>query len=184
MSHLGGANSGGDWQTWMPDIWGWLLVELDIRSVVDIGTGYGHNAKWFLDMGCDVYGVEAEADAIAKNQLPEHRVIQHDYTTGALLRPAYDLAMALEFVEHVESQYEENWLVTVDSAQWFLMCHAVPGQQGHHHVNCQPSDYWIERLESRGFDWYEGITKAMRATCSRKPAEWGRPTLLFFGRKE
>ena len=30
VNHLGGANSNGDWQTWMPDIWGWLLLECDM----------------------------------------------------------------------------------------------------------------------------------------------------------
>jgi len=31
------------------------------------------------------------------------------------------------------------------------MTHAVPGQAGHHHVNCQPAEYWVEKLATRGF---------------------------------
>ena len=149
---------------------------------MDIGTGYGHNAKWFADMGCDVYGVEAEPNAIAKNQLPEHRMIQHDYTTGPLTHTC-DLAMALEFVEHVEPQYEANWLATVDNAQWFLMCQRS-GQAGHHHVNCRESGYWVRRLEARGFEWHEETTAMFRDTCSRKPAEWGRPTCFSSGGRD
>jgi hypothetical protein len=32
------------------------------------------------------------------------------------------------------------------------MTHAVPGQKGWHHVNCQPSEYWIDHLARRGYE--------------------------------
>ena len=32
------------------------------------------------------------------------------------------------------------------------MTHAVPGQDGWHHVNCQNSEYWINHLKNRGFE--------------------------------
>ena len=35
------------------------------------------------------------------------------------------------------------------------MTHAVPGQAGHHHVNCQPSDYWIDLIAQRGYSLSE-----------------------------
>src|SRR4051794_28051900 len=31
------------------------------------------------------------------------------------------------------------------------MTHAVPGQAGHHHVDCQPPGYWIERMRLRSY---------------------------------
>ena len=31
------------------------------------------------------------------------------------------------------------------------MTHALPGQGGHHHVNCQPPEYWIEKMARRGY---------------------------------
>jgi hypothetical protein len=64
--------------------------------------------------------------------------------------------------------------------KYVLMCHAVPGQGGHHHVNERETDYWIERFGENGFkcDW---ITSLMfRETDKRQGSSWGRPTLLFF----
>ena len=29
--------------------------------------------------------------------------------------------------------------------------HAVPGQEGHNHVNCQPVEYWMDKMWQRGF---------------------------------
>jgi len=113
MSHLGGAYEGGDTHTFWPDIWGYLLVEHSIRSVMDIGCGYGHNALWFLQQGCEVWGVEADPDALEKNVLPRDRLIVHDYTLGPYIPEGkIDLVMATEFVEHVEQKFEPNWIAT------------------------------------------------------------------------
>lgn len=178
MSHLGGAYEGGDPHTHTPDIWGWLLIEYDIKSVVDIGCGYGHNLKWFYEMGCDVKGIEGDPEAIEKNVLRD-KVVVHDYTTGPLVMDNhYDLCLCTEFVEHVEQKYEDNWIATAKCASYFLMCHAVPGQGGHHHVNEQTKDYWEERLGREGFT----LLDHFGYTCFRKPAPWGRNTLMLFSR--
>jgi hypothetical protein len=182
LDHLGGANSLGDWQTYLPDIWGWLLLEFDIRSVIDLGTGYGHNAEWFRKMGCRVKAVEAEPDALQNNVLPAALLIPHDYSQGPLNAGEFDLCLALEFVEHVEARYEANWLMTAKQCQWLLMSHGLPGQDGHHHVNCRPREYWIARLMMEGF-WYQAdLSSRFRETCRRVPSPWGRNTLLLFTR--
>ena len=185
MSHLGGSIPDGDEHTYTPDIWGWLLIAKNITSVIDIGCGHGFNPKWFLDMGCDAYGIEGDPEAVHSNQLPADRVIMHDYTTGPYVPDRqFDLGICTEFVEHVEQQYEANWIATARQCKWFLMCHAVPGQGGYHHVNEQASGYWIERLGWEGFEHQATMTMFFRATCVRKPAPWGRPTLMLFRRKD
>ena len=37
MNHLGGAYAGGDANTIMPDVWGYLLTRWPIRRVLDVG---------------------------------------------------------------------------------------------------------------------------------------------------
>jgi SAM-dependent methyltransferase len=182
MSHLGGAYPGGDTHTFTPDVWGYLLIEHDIRSVIDIGCGYGWNAQWFLNQGCEVWGIEGDPEAInGITTLPPERVIVHDYTTGPYVPEGkVDLILATEFVEHVEQKYEANWIATAKQGKWLLMCHAVPGQGGHHHVNEQTTEYWVERLRQDGFEYFPYTSAKFRATCERKPAPWGRNTLCFF----
>lgn len=180
MSHLGGAYPGGDVHTYWPDIWGWILVEMDVRSVLDIGCGYGHNLKWFKDQGCDVLGVEGDPEAVEQHVLPLE-VILHDYTTGPYIPDrVFDLCICTEFVEHVDAQYEDNWFATMSVCKYVLMCHAVPGQGGYHHVNEQTEEYWIDKFRNHWFSERFRDTYLFRKTINRKPTPWGRNTVMFF----
>jgi hypothetical protein len=178
--HLGGYHIKGDPYTWMPDIWGYLTIQYNIKSVIDIGCGTGINLSWFESMKIESLGLEGDTFAIENSEI-KNRVVQHDFSQGPYrLDKNYNLAISTEFVEHVESIYEENWLSVVDSCDYFLMCHAVPGQGGHHHVNEQESEYWIKKLQERNFTYNENLSLTFRNTTKRYPTKWGRNTLLFF----
>jgi cyclopropane fatty-acyl-phospholipid synthase-like methyltransferase len=182
LLHLGGYMSEGDPYTWMPDIWGYLLIKYNLNSVVDIGCGIGHNLSWFKSMNLEICGIEGMEDAIKKSVIPND-VILHDFTKGQLtLQKKYDLAISTEFVEHVEEIYEKNWMSVLDSCEYFLMSHALPGQKGHHHVNCQESNYWIEKITSIGFKYDHELSTIFKNTNNRMLSKWGRNTLLFFKR--
>jgi hypothetical protein len=182
LSHLGGYLNKGDPYTWTPDIWGYLVIKYNIQSVVDIGCGKGHNLSWFKSMNIDICGIEGHPDAIKDSVIPGN-VVMHDFTQGPMtLDKRYDLALSTEFVEHVENIYENNWMSVLENCDLFLMCHAVPGQGGHHHVNEQPSEYWIEKIEAKGFKHNQELSTLFRNTTSRIPCKWGRNTLLFFER--
>jgi hypothetical protein len=57
-----------------------------------------------------------------------------------------------EFLEHVEEVYLSHVLNTLSQAgKVILLTHGLPGQKGHHHVNCQPGAYWIEHVEKIGY---------------------------------
>jgi SAM-dependent methyltransferase len=183
MSHLGGYIANGDANTYTPDIWGWLLLEYDIKSVMDIGCGTGVNMKWWKDMGCEVLGVEGHPDAISRRKCEP--VIKHDYTAGPFQTgKVFDLCLCTEFVEHVEQEYECNWFKTMQCAKRVLMSHAVPGQGGYHHVNEQTADYWVKRFDDEGFEYNSSVSQVMQDTVSRKPASWGRNTLMLFENKK
>jgi cyclopropane fatty-acyl-phospholipid synthase-like methyltransferase len=180
LPHLGGYMNEGDPYTWMPDIWGYLLIKYNLNSVVDIGCGLGHNLSWFKNMNLEICGIEGMEDAIKKSVIPND-VILHDFTKGQLkLQKKYDLAISTEFVEHVESIYEKNWMSVLDSCEYFLMSHALPRQKGHHHVNCQESNYWIEKITSIGFKYDHELSTIFKNTNNRMHSKWGRNTLLFF----
>jgi SAM-dependent methyltransferase len=151
--HLGGYVHGGDPGTWCPALWQWAMQTFQVRSVLDVGCGEGHSTRYFLEHGCEILGVEGCPQAIANTAIPGH-VAGHDFTHGPFLPPqSFDLVWSCEFLEHVESQYEDNILQTFAHAgKAILVTHAFPGQtDGHHHVNCRPSSYWIRRIESLGF---------------------------------
>jgi len=185
--HLGNDPEGifnPDSITFMPDIWGWVCMNFGISSVLDIGCGIGTNLAWFDEYGFDVLGIEGHPNAIAGSLLPG-KIIQHDFTKGPWVpERQFDLCICTEFAEHVEAEFEENWLLAVDKCNYVLLAAAPPGQGGYHHVNEQPDSYWVKRFESRGMIQDEEITAKLRATCNRKPAHYGRNVIMFLRQKE
>lgn len=180
--HLGGAYPEGDANTIMPDVWGYLLVKHDIKSVIDLGCGFGHAIRWFADHGlCTVAGIDGWSEAIDGNLVPG-AAVRHDFTTGPapIARP-FDLAWSAEFLEHVEERYLPHIMATMRLARLACVTHAEPGQAGHHHVNCQTTEYWVDRFAEYGFAHLPEETAILRRT-DRWRATWGRRTLTMFQR--
>ncbi|MFZ4600147.1 MAG: hypothetical protein ACOYNN_16020, partial [Terrimicrobiaceae bacterium] len=51
----------------------------------------------------------------------------------------------------VDEEYMPNFIETFKSCKYVIMTHALPGQPGHHHVNCQHAGYWLNVMEKNGF---------------------------------
>jgi SAM-dependent methyltransferase len=183
--HLGGAIPQGDGNTWMPDVWGYLVVKYGVGVMIDIGCGYGHSTKWFADMGITCVGVdgwrEAVANTVCKN-VPNTSIVEHDFTKGTYRHGTpFDLAWCAEFLEHLDAQYLPNVAPCFRAARYCVITHGEPEQHGHHHVNCQPDSYWERVFSEWGFKHLEQETKLLRST-DRWNAVWGRRSLMFFER--
>lgn len=182
--HLGGYIRGGDPGTWCPALWRWAIDTFQVRSMLDVGCGEGHSARFFLEQGCDILGVEGCPQALADTAIPG-QVVGHDFTVGACQPPRpIDLVWSCEFLEHVESRYEDNILATFAHAQKaILVTHAFPGQDdGHHHVNCRPSRHWIQRIDALGFTCDVALTiQARTVTLQDAPGfnHFARSGLVF-----
>lgn len=163
--HLGGYVPGGDPNTTYPILWRWLVENLGVRSVLDVGCGDGLGALAYFH---DTLGIEAQGiDGIPPEQ-PNPWIWVHDYATGPLGPTSrdddgWDLVWSAEFVEHVEERYVPNFLADFARAPLVLMTHAIPGQGGHHHVNCRTGDYWIGALAAIGYRLDPGLTETTRA---------------------
>ncbi len=163
--HLGGYVIGGDPATWYPDLWTWLVNELGVRTVLDVGCGEGHAIDFFVGLGCSAFGIDGVAQ-------PHDSIIPHDYTQGAYeLGGDFDLVWCCEFVEHIDEVCVENFLETFKSGRTVLMTHAEPGQAGFHHVNCRTSEYWKAQLDGAGFDYDPLLTIATRRQAAKNPHE-------------
>jgi len=168
--HLGGFIPGGDPATYYPDLWRWLVDRWGARSVLDVGCGEGHALKFFARCGVDnLLGIDGVA------QEAEHLVRTHDYTLGPLHVEhigRFNLCWCCEFVEHVEERYVPNFLATFACADLVLMTHAEPGQQGYHHVNCQPAAYWTGVLAAIGYQLDEALTACTREFARANESPW------------
>jgi SAM-dependent methyltransferase len=129
----------------------YLIENLEVKSVLDIGCGPGGVVELCKNKGLDVLGVDGDFTVERPESIKDNVVI-HDYSKGPYIpEKKYDLAWTVEFVEHVDEEYMPNFIETFKSCKYVIMTHALPGQPGHHHVNCQHAGYWLNVMEKNGF---------------------------------
>ncbi len=183
--HLGGNNVSLNRHTFAPEAWTHIIQKYNIGSVLDVGSGYGHHSKWFAEQGLRSYAIEGLQQNVNNAVYPTRRV---DLTEGSYTTEV-DMVNCIEVVEHIEEKYLDNLLTTLTCGKYIFMTHGIPGQRGHHHVNCQWQEYWIEHIEARGFNYAEEDSKEIRKLCTgtKQNNENGKhinESGLFFIRKE
>lgn len=174
--HLGGGVTIGDPFTYCPTVWDYVISRFCIRSVLDLGSGCGNASDYFHRKGLKVLAVEGLAVSVEKSLYPS---ILMDLTQGPV-RTNVDLVHCQEVVEHIDELYIQNLFDSLLSGKLILMTHAVPGQGGHHHVNEQPPEYWIEHLKRQGCTLLEEDTKRVRKFAEVDGALFLASTGLLF----
>jgi Methyltransferase domain len=161
---LGGNLRHGDGQTITPALWQALIDRYAPRSMLDAGAGEGHAAAFFARRGVLAHGFDG---LMCNLERARHPIALHDLKTGPYIYPC-DLVYCVEVVEHIKETYLDNLLKTLTNAAVIAMTHALPGQQGHSHVNTQPEEYWVEKLAAFGYrpaidtEHLRGVARAER----------------------
>jgi hypothetical protein len=144
---LGGNYRHGDPNSYTPQLWRFLIERFNIRTMLDVGAGEGHCPAFFHRHGVIAHGIEGMVANIDRAVYP---IALHDLTRGAYRMPV-DLVTCVEVVEHIDQEFLSFLLDTLTNGRIICMTHAVPGQGGHHHVNEQPAEYWLNHLRQRGY---------------------------------
>ena len=153
----------------------YLKDKYDIESFIDIGCGTGGMVNYALGRGCRSIGIDGDY-SVDK----EGPVMIYDFTKGPVDVPmSFDLGWSVEFVEHIEEEYMDNWMAIFQKCKYAVITYAPPGWPGHHHVNCQDQDYWVEKFNKYGLTFDEEETSNVRENSNmRKPFMQSRG--LFF----
>lgn len=173
-AHLGGHESLTQFDE---GAFNWLASRFEARSFLDIGCGPGGMAAYALSRGLDARGVDGDPTYARGSPF----IIEHDFSKGPLDAGTYDLGWAVEFVEHVDEDFVPNFMATFAGCRNAFITAAVPGQPGHHHVNCQWGDYWIARFAEAGFRYDEEATRGVRK-ASTMSSRFTEQTGLVFSR--
>lgn len=172
--HLGGQNG----KSWTDDGALEVMWNLGCRKIIDVGCGLGGQVKLAESLGWESYGVDGDWTVLPK----ETNFILNDYTEGSpVITEAVDLVWCVEFLEHVEEKFMDNYMKTFKDSQakYLIITHAVPGQGGHHHVNCQDKDYWFDAFGKHGFIYDRELTNQIREASTMKKPFIARTGLVF-----
>ena len=178
--HLGGNLRDGDPNTYAPSVWDYMIDRFAVGSVLDLGAGMGYSSHYFHKKGLKVISVEGMRDNVENAVYPS---ILHDLTESPVSCKV-DLVHCQEVVEHIEEKFLDNLLRSLACGRFILMTHAVPGQDGHHHVNCQPTEYWVEKLARHNYRLLVIDSNRVRALAGKDSAIFLAATGLVFARGE
>lgn len=177
--HVGGNIWQGDPWTYAPTAWRYIVGRFCVRSVLDVGSGRGHAAHWFAKNGCAVVAIDASMENVTTAL---HPTVHCDLLNGPLTCPV-DLAHCQEVAEHIPEIYVGNFISTLANGSVIVMTHGEPGQPGHHHVNCQPADYWKQHVEAAGYHYLPDDTDRVRHFAALDGAHHLSRSGLVFGRR-
>jgi len=154
----------------------YFINELKVKSMVDIGCGIGDQTTLAHEMGIYSVGIDGDYTIGRPDNIS---FLIHDYSKGPLggaymthlpESGFFDLGWSIEFLEHVDEKYIPNFMETFKLCKFAVVTHAYPGQGGHHHVNEQEKEYWIDLFNKSGFRYDLALTNGVKSasTMARK----------------
>jgi hypothetical protein len=146
---------------------------------MDVGAGMGFAADYFHKAGLKVLAVDGMLENCTHAIYP---TLQADLTQSKVLAKV-DLVHCQEVVEHIEEAHLDNLLSTLTCGRIIVMTNALPGQGGHHHVNEQPTEYWIEHLRRYHCEVLVEDTQRIRRLAQQDGAHYLAQTGLVLANK-
>jgi hypothetical protein len=174
--HLGGNVAEGDPFTFSPAVWGYVIDRFAVSSVLDLGSGVGYASEYFFRKGVRVLAVDGLGENVRVAVYPTLKVD----LCKAPVSCRVDLVHCQEVVEHIEERHLDNLLSSLCCGKYVLMTHALPGQQGHHHVNLQPREYWVRHMRRRGYSYLEEDSNRIRQLAAGEGARYVAASGLIF----
>ena len=149
--------------------------------VAELGAGVGQYGHLFRRFGGEVAYTPFDG-ALNVEEFTAGRVAWMDLSTPFTLAEQADWIMSIEVGEHLPKEFEATYLSNVarNARCGAVLTWGVPGQGGHSHVNCRPSEYIKERMRELGFDSDEAMQAEGRAAASYA---WLKSTFMFFRRR-
>lgn len=138
----------------------WLKKTFNAKTYLDIGCGPGGMVELAEALGFDSHGIDGDYTLTRYNT---DKFTIHDFTHGpAPLTKTYDIGWSCEFVEHVYEEYIPNYAQAFQQCNVLAMTYAPPGWAGHHHVNLQEEQYWINTLARYNLIYNKQLTEQLR----------------------
>jgi len=121
-----------------------LLSELKINSVLDVGCGQGAWLSIWKELGIeDIVGIDGNYVERDHLLIPETSFLSHNLTEPFDLGRHFDLVQSLEVAEHLPEESAADFIDSLVKHGDLVLFSAAPkGQGGDNHINEQDYDYW------------------------------------------
>lgn len=148
-----------------------ILKEVEIRSLLDVGSGHGAWAAEWMKAGVkDVVAVDGAYVDVAQLAIPAKNFLPSDLSRPLDLGRRFDLVQSLEVAEHLAKENAGDFVDSlVRHGDVILFSAAVPNQGGEHHVNEQPPEYWRRLFATRGFEVFDWVRPRLAGNRQVKP---------------
>ena len=173
----------------IPDLTKCLMDELGpFRSAIDLGAGAGYYAATLAGAGIETWAVDVSEHAPVFDCKGVHS-IQYDLQNELKLDRTFDLVLCIEVAEHLPESAADELCATIarHTHRKVVFTAAPPGQGGTGHINCQPPDYWREKLERCGLRYLPRYTEIIKqkwaVICGGKFAYLSRNVSVYKRRK-
>jgi len=139
-----------------------IVTVINPKSVIDVGCGIGDYVAYFANnFNVSAWGIEGSINAVKYFKHPH--IFVRDLRDEIKLDMSFDLVVCFEVAEHIEPKYANQFLRNlVTFSDHILMSAASPNQGGHYHVNCQPREYWVKRMNHFGYKHNDIIVNMIR----------------------
>jgi SAM-dependent methyltransferase len=144
----------------------WTIIKYLIEkykpvTVLDVGCGPMASVRLFHQYGIrDVWAIDGDPQLLDREDLMKDGLLK-TFSVVDLERSVYrfpmrfDLVFSFEVAEHIGNVDNYIDTITENCENILAMTHALQGQGGYGHVNEQPDQYWISRIEKKGFKCLE-----------------------------
>ena len=153
--------------------------EYKCNSLLDIGCGPGGQVELAKTLNWDAHGVDG--DHTVKRSFA-CQIVDFKYAMYVPNR-SYDLGWCVEFLEHVEEKYIPNYMPALKACNYTVVTHALPGEPGHHHVNCQEQEYWINIFSQYDLIYNEELTNIVKQKSTMERDFIRRRGLAFVNKR-
>ena len=126
----------------------WIKTELDPQTVLDVGCGPGHFVESLRSVNVNATGADIDERVKGKDYLQYKSIFELD-TEHA------DVTLCIEVAEHIEESKSDDIAKQLYKVtdKTLIFTAAQPGQGGVGHINCQPKEYWMNKLTAAGFKY-------------------------------
>lgn len=151
------------------------------NSVIDFGCAIGNHLEIFHEDGVFVHGIEGNSKAFNHAVVPLNCLEQHDLREPYYTDRTYDLVLCFEVAEHLPEAAADRLVKTLaEAGETVVMTAAPPNQNGTHHINLQPREYWIEKFRRQGMRYDKKAVDHLRALMNIEMTVWIPKNLLVF----